>query len=205
MRRLTISCGLLSGVLLIAVFTAAEESVHSIGKDGLKFSAKLGPDKTSQVYHVKLVQGGTYVIDMTSPNPKTLDPFLRLLDATGKLLATDDDGGGGLNARLIFLAPATASYRLIATSFDGSGVGAYTLESKRDDTREGDALEQRVENLREKGRYPQAIEVARALLAFRQRVQGPAHWRTIDARWTLRTLEKVSALPAHGGGAGASL
>src|ERR1700730_17557294 len=103
MKTLTVSWGLFIAALMAGSFAAADEKVHSVGKDGLKFAGTLGPDRAGQVYLVNLVQGGTYVIDMTSPNPKALDPLLRLLDATGKLLAVDDDGGEGLNAQLIFL------------------------------------------------------------------------------------------------------
>jgi len=195
MKTLTVSCGLFIAALLMAAsFSAADEKVHSVAKDGLKFAGKLGRGHADQVYLVNLVQGGTYVIEMTSPSPKALDPLLRLLDATGKVLASDDDSGGGQNARLIFPAPAAASYQVVATSSKGSGAGPYRLQIKRDDAREGDALERQVADLRRKGQYPEAIETARALLAFRQRVQGAAHWQTTNARWTLRTLEKVNAL-----------
>jgi tetratricopeptide (TPR) repeat protein len=183
--------------LILAVAAGDDPKVLEVGK-GLKISGTLDKARPQQVYHVKLHEGGTYVIDMVSPKPKALDPLLRLLDATGKLLASDDDSGGGQNARLIFLAPATASYQVVATSSEGPGAGAYRLQIKRDDAREGDALERQVADLRRKGRYPEAIEAARALLAFRQRMQGAAHWQTTNARWTLRTLEKVNALSVSG-------
>ena len=83
---------------ILALATADDATVLEVGK-GLKLSGTLDKAKPRQVYHVKLHEGGTYVIDMVSPNPKALDPFLRLLDAAGKTLASDDDGGGGLNAR----------------------------------------------------------------------------------------------------------
>ena len=49
-----------------------------------------------------------------------------LSDATGKKWAEDDDGGGGLNARIVFRAEQAGTFRIHATSFNG-GVGAFTL------------------------------------------------------------------------------
>jgi len=57
---------------------------------------------STRVYPVKLAAGKNYVIDMVSPDQKTLDPYLVLTDGTGKSLAEDDDSGGGLNARIVF-------------------------------------------------------------------------------------------------------
>src|SRR6516162_10412239 len=89
--------------LLLAFAAADDPKVLEVGK-GLKIDGTLDKGKPQQVYHVKLNKGGTYVIDMLSPKPKALDPFLRLLDAAGKTVAADDESGGGLNARILFLA-----------------------------------------------------------------------------------------------------
>jgi tetratricopeptide (TPR) repeat protein len=181
---------------LLLAFAAADDSkVLEVGK-GLKISGTLDKAKPEQVYHVKLDKGGTYVIDMISPNPKALDPFLRLLDAAGKTLAFDDDSGGGLNARIIFLAPGTGTYRIVATSFDGAGVGAFTLAVKRDDAKLADALQGKVDLLLSQGKESEALETARELLKVRSRLQGPKHWKTVDALWHIRTLEKIAAFPA---------
>jgi hypothetical protein len=80
-----------------------------------------------------MTEGKTYVIDMLSPDHDALDPFLRLLDPAGNLLAEDDDGGDGLNARIIFRAPATATYQIVARSFGAACVGDFTLEVKENE------------------------------------------------------------------------
>ncbi len=77
----------------------------------------------SRVYPTSMVQGRTYVIDLHSAQ---FDSFLRLEDSAFRELARDDDGGGGLNARIVFRCPRTDNYRIIATSL-GQGQGAYTL------------------------------------------------------------------------------
>jgi serine protease Do len=102
--------------------------VQEVGKDGLRITGKLGEGVKERVYQVKLVEGKTYVIDMISADQKSLDPYLRLLDATGKKLEEDDDGGEGLNARITFRATATGTYQIVATSFGGRGLGEFTLE-----------------------------------------------------------------------------
>ncbi len=60
-----------------------------------------------------------------------LDSYLELFDSAGALLASDDDGGGNLNALLgPFRLPAAGEYTIKATRFagpDGWGSGPFTL------------------------------------------------------------------------------
>ena len=93
---------------------------------GLELRGQLDKQTPTLVYQVKLAAGKTYVIDMVSPDPKALDPYLRLTDASGKKLAEDDDSGGGLNARIVYRAAQAGTYRIHATSFN-QGAGAFTL------------------------------------------------------------------------------
>ena len=93
----------------------------------LTYNGELG--KTMALnYPFKLVADKTYVFDMTTDS-KTLDPYLRLLGADGKELAHDDDGGGGLNARLVFQAPKTGHYQIIATCLK-NGRGPFVLTAR---------------------------------------------------------------------------
>jgi len=71
--------------------------------------------------------GAVYVIEMTSPDFRRVDPFLRLEGPQGALLADDDDSGGELNARIIHRAAAPGRHTVIATTFDPRQTGAYTL------------------------------------------------------------------------------
>jgi hypothetical protein len=107
---------------------AGDGKVHEVGKDGLELKGTLDATNQERTYQVKLAEGKTYVIDMLSPDQKALDPYLRLHDAEGKKLKEDDDGGEGLNARITFQAPATATYRIVATSFLNRGRGEFTLK-----------------------------------------------------------------------------
>ncbi|MFO0964133.1 MAG: tetratricopeptide repeat protein [Gemmataceae bacterium] len=73
-----------------------------------------------QVHSVKLRGGQLYDIRLDAVD-KDLDPFLRVEDAAGKELGRDDDSGGALNARLLFLAPKDGDYKLIVTAYKGTG------------------------------------------------------------------------------------
>jgi hypothetical protein len=60
------------------------------------------------------------------------DPFLGFFDSACNLIAANDDGGAGLNSRLVFAIPADGIFILAATlccdeSFTGGGVGTYQL------------------------------------------------------------------------------
>ncbi|MFO0965647.1 MAG: caspase family protein [Gemmataceae bacterium] len=82
----------------------------------------------AKVYLLQLEAGATYTINLKSGD---FDAYLRLEDATGRELAHDDDGGGGHDARLVFAPTATATYRLIVTSFNDAETGAFTLTIER--------------------------------------------------------------------------
>ena len=95
------------------------------------FSAKyLGGTLTVQEKHeaheLKLTADTIYIFDMEST---AFDPFLKLEDAQGKLLAENDDiiPGVNLNARIVFAPKSDGTYRVVATSSSGVDVGAYSL------------------------------------------------------------------------------
>ncbi|MBZ0298261.1 MAG: PPC domain-containing protein, partial [Anaerolineae bacterium] len=57
-----------------------------------------------------------------------MDPFLRLLDASGNVLIEDDDSAGSLNAKIgPYRLPTNGSYTIVATSLSGDDVGDFTL------------------------------------------------------------------------------
>lgn len=62
-------------------------------------------------------------IDMTSED---VDAYLILEDDQGQMVAVDDDGGDGVDAR-IEVDLTAGSYRIVASSFGGGQAGSYTL------------------------------------------------------------------------------
>ena len=77
-----------------------------------------------KLHRVNLTKGKVYQIDMISAD---FDCYLRLEDKDGKQVAEDDDGGGDLNARITFKAPADGNYQIVATMFN-DGAGNYQLK-----------------------------------------------------------------------------
>ncbi len=71
--------------------------------------------------------GKKYVIEMNQTPGSRIDPLLRVEDDKGNILAQDDDSGGGLNARILFTAPATGAYQIVATSLVPNVYGGYVL------------------------------------------------------------------------------
>lgn len=81
-------------------------------------------DSFHKVEIFAMAPGATYTIDLQS---KAFDSYLRLEDSTGKELASDDDGGGNLNSRIVFTPTKQDKYRIIITTFQGGQTGDYTL------------------------------------------------------------------------------
>ena len=72
--------------------------------------------------------GQNVVITMDSED---VDAYLVVLRDDGTQVASDDDGGTGLNARVEFWAPATGRYTIVAASLLSEETGRYTLRVER--------------------------------------------------------------------------
>ncbi len=85
----------------------------------------LSEKQLEQIHDWKMEAGKTLIIHMHS---KEFDSLLKLYDPAGKLVAEHDDiDDDNKDARILFTAPAAGTYRIIATSFEARGRGAYTL------------------------------------------------------------------------------
>ncbi|MCI0459760.1 MAG: serine protease [Gemmataceae bacterium] len=106
----------------------AKGKVIFSGKGALTTADPLDPKKRRyKLQPVQMVQGKRYVIEMNQVPGSKLDPYLQLVDARGTMVAFDDDGGGNLNARIVFMAPRTEVYRIMATSYHPNEVGLFAL------------------------------------------------------------------------------
>lgn len=79
------------------------------------------------VYHAYLYNGRpgeTITLEVMS---SSLDPYAVVQDASGNALASDDDGGGNLQARLVYTFRSAGTYRLVATTYSSGTYGPYTL------------------------------------------------------------------------------
>jgi hypothetical protein len=112
-----------------------KKQVLEVGKKGINLDSKLddtdagyGDNKVhAKLFLVKMVKGKTYQIDMSTNN---FDAYLYLEDPGKKLLAEDDDTGGGdtmLDAQIVVTPTDDGVYRIIATSFEGDKTGNFKL------------------------------------------------------------------------------
>lgn len=85
-------------------------------------------NRRAKLYSILLEAGKAYQIDMTSAE---FDAYLYLYDDLNILIASNDDGGGNLNARIFFTPLRTATYRIEAASFTGDGVGNFNLNVRK--------------------------------------------------------------------------
>jgi hypothetical protein len=77
-------------------------------------------------YGFSLSSSRSVTVNMTSTQ---VDAYLIIWNrATGAVVAEDDDGGTGTNARIITSLPA-GNYVIGATSWDAGETGSYTLSS----------------------------------------------------------------------------
>jgi serralysin len=77
-------------------------------------------------YAVTLEAGKFYTIQ-TSSNGSGTDAFLYLRDATGALIASNDDSGDGLNALISYTPTTTATYFIDAGTYNNLTAGSYHL------------------------------------------------------------------------------
>jgi len=68
--------------------------------------------------------GQAVQIDLMS---SAFDSYLYLRDQSGTALAHDDDGGGGLNARIVQTLPYTGLYQIVANTLQSGQYGTFTL------------------------------------------------------------------------------
>ncbi len=99
-------------------------------------------------YRIELTEGETISISLEgSGSSPVSDTFLRIYDSNGELLASNDDGGVGVNSLMRFTAGSTGSYYIEADSYDGTDIGEYTLSVSIADPLELYSVDQIVDQL----------------------------------------------------------
>jgi len=90
-----------------------------------RLRGSLSAQETSHVHEFNVVSDTIYWIEMRSA---AFDTFLRLTDIDGKVLMENDDiSPNNLNSRIIFTARRDGVHRIVATSFQQRGIGAYEI------------------------------------------------------------------------------
>lgn len=93
-----------------------------------QFDPRNHDNKIHRQYAVRLEANRLYQIDLVTNN---FDAYLYLLDDAGIVLRRDDDGGQGLNSRILYTPLRTGTYYIQATSLGGDRIGNYTLTIQR--------------------------------------------------------------------------
>jgi hypothetical protein len=73
-------------------------------------------------FRIDVQAGQSYTVSVNAAAGSSLDAYLRLYDANGRLIGSDDDSGPGSNARLNFVANQTTHLFLSAGGFGTSTV-----------------------------------------------------------------------------------
>jgi Ca2+-binding RTX toxin-like protein len=79
-------------------------------------------------FRIALSAGGSYRFNLNNGDTLT-DPFLSVRDASGAVLASNDDSFFSLNSEIFFTAPTSGTYFLEAGAFSDAFAGSYTLSS----------------------------------------------------------------------------
>jgi len=120
------------GALPAGRFVAATKVGARINDSLTNFDARdpADPGCFCKVFQVQMMAGRTYTIDYIHNGfmgGGRFDPFLRLVDSRDLEVATDDDGGGGLNSRIFYGPPRTDTYRIVCTTLGPNTTGGFTL------------------------------------------------------------------------------
>jgi Zn-dependent metalloprotease/murein DD-endopeptidase MepM/ murein hydrolase activator NlpD len=109
---------------------------YTYGAGGIIFGQTISGNLSSTTSNAHCNSGtpaDRYFFSVSTPTAVSIglsssafDTYLCLLDSSNKLIAADDDSGGNLNSSITLTLPA-GGFFLEATSFSGTGTGAYTL------------------------------------------------------------------------------
>jgi hypothetical protein len=84
-----------------------------------------------QLFHIRAERGQILVVAVNQSGESELDPAADIYSgntAIGQALASDDDGGGGLNARLRFTVPQTGTYTVRVHGVGGNA-GNFSISA----------------------------------------------------------------------------
>ncbi len=98
---------------------------------GIPVQGSISDDNSVQFYSFQGKRDDVITIRMNRSGG-ALDAYVALLDPSQREISSDDDGGGGQNARIDrYALPADGTYTIVASRFDraqGTTVGAYQLQ-----------------------------------------------------------------------------
>jgi serralysin len=99
-------------------------TLYSMGVDDT-FAGTLGFTGDRDWVAIELDAGRTY--EITLDGVSLSDPYLRLYNSSGTQVAFNDDGGPGLDSRLIYTVSSSGTYYISAGAYADWGTGTYTI------------------------------------------------------------------------------
>ena len=111
--------------LVVASAMAMDISIAGSLDEKSPISETVLPGHRYFIYRIHLKDGVTNVFDLTS---EEFDAYLFLLDGDGSVVTSDDNGGEGTNARIVFTPGTRGWYTLMVTTAKPEEKGSYNLE-----------------------------------------------------------------------------
>jgi|CXWL01.1.fsa_nt_gi hypothetical protein len=104
------------------------EGAEYLAPNGDGRTSVIGADGDADWFVVEMIEGRPYRFTVEGVEPGALaDPKLTLYDAEGREVASDDDGGTGLNSYLGFASTSGGPYFAAVSAFNEGGTGRYLL------------------------------------------------------------------------------
>jgi len=121
--------------------------------------------------------GEALAIELSSDD---FDAYLILLGPDGKKLAEANDGAGGTNSLLVMTLPITGTCTMVSTTYEAGEMGPYRVEWRTATARDQDLalanqLNRQAMDLRDAGRYSDAIPLTNRALAITEGQLGADH------------------------------
>ena len=135
-------------------------------------------DGRSFQYHTFSGEAGETITIEVGTNE--FDSYLIVLDPEEKKIAENDDGGEGNQAKVTINLVSSGTYTVIVTSYEAEETGSYQLRVRAatvEDVQlaQAEQLTQQVSELKQQGKYLEAIPLAQEALRIRQQVLGDEH------------------------------
>lgn len=95
---------------------------------GVSTSGAITSGDSGDIYYFNGTGGQRITVVMNRTGGTLLDPFLAVWDPDGNLMAFNDNGGGGVNARVnLLILPRTGRYRIMAMKAGANQTGPYSI------------------------------------------------------------------------------
>ena len=123
-----------SGPVMRATHTERRDAPEGRGTPyeiavGDSFRGTIGTAYDQDWIRIVIPAGQTVRINLDGTGAGALtDPYLRLYDANGQMIARDDDSGPGWNSMLEYYTPTGGVFYIAAEAYS-SGTGAYTIST----------------------------------------------------------------------------